>query len=400
MENRSFDHYLGSLRSLEGRADVDGLTGAETNPDPSNNPVASFLLTDFTVEDPPHGWDACHAQWNNGLNDGFVKAHAGANQNDVMGYHRRDQLKTTYALADAYAICDNYFASVMGPTWPNRFYLHGATSNGQKGNVPVIGFDSVFSSLEGAGFTTKNYFHDIAWASGAYFKLSGNSGVENFFTAAAAGTLPNFSIIDPQFFGNGANDDHPDHDIQLGQALINAVHAALGASPQWNRCLLIITYDEHGGFFDHVPPPTTTDERDEFRQLGFRVPTIVAGPYVRRGCTVNTLLEHSSVVRTLMTKFQIPSPNIRATAASDLSSAIDATTLLNPQPAATLPPIVISLSKVFESEKSRQNHHPELWKMAEDGLIPKHLDRRADSDAITMAWLTHAERLGAVKLIA
>src|SRR5688572_27269518 len=118
MENRSFDHYLGALRLLEGH-DSEGLDGTESNPAPDGSDVGVFNLLDFTPADPPHGWDECHAQFNNGANDGFVIAHEGPDQNDVMGYHIREQLPITYALADASAICDHWYASVMGPTWPN-----------------------------------------------------------------------------------------------------------------------------------------------------------------------------------------------------------------------------------------------------------------------------------------
>ncbi|HMY17845.1 MAG TPA: alkaline phosphatase family protein, partial [Polyangium sp.] len=147
MENRSFDHCLGSLRLLEGR-DVIGLAGTEKNPAPNGTFVDVFKLEDFTPADPPHDWDACHNQFNGGKNDGFVLAHAGNNQADVMGYHVREQLPITYALADAHAVCDHWFASVMGPTWPNRFFLHGATSKGQKSNLPVFGFKSIFDVLD------------------------------------------------------------------------------------------------------------------------------------------------------------------------------------------------------------------------------------------------------------
>ncbi|MEO7093628.1 MAG: alkaline phosphatase family protein, partial [Polyangiales bacterium] len=121
MENRSFDHYLGSLRVAENRMDVDGLTGTESNPSASGGTVSVHLLQDFTPEDPPHGWSACHEQWNNGANDGFVKAHEGSSEADVMGYHDRSQLPVTYALADAGVVCNRWFAACLGPTWPNRF---------------------------------------------------------------------------------------------------------------------------------------------------------------------------------------------------------------------------------------------------------------------------------------
>ena len=172
MENRSFDHYLGSRKFLEGRA-VNGLTGTESNPAPSGAPVSVFNLQSYTPADPPHEWLDAHAQWDSGKNDGFVRADAGPTQDQVMGYYRRQQLPTTYALADAFTTCDAYFASVMGPTWPNRFYLHGATSHGVKDATPIPGFISIFDVLTAAGVSNVNYFSDVPWATAAYHKVTG-----------------------------------------------------------------------------------------------------------------------------------------------------------------------------------------------------------------------------------
>jgi phospholipase C len=398
MENRSFDHFLGSLLLMESRL-LDGLRGTEENPAPDGTRVASFKLDDFTPEDPPHTWDAAHQQWNMGMNDGFVVAHAGPSERDVMGYHVREQLPILYALADASAVCDRWFSSLLGPTWPNRFFLHGATSRGITENIPAVGFTSVFQLLKDAGIPAKNYYHDIAWAAGGYFKVDDLATIESFFQDAAAGLLPRFSIIDPQFFGAGANDDHPDHDVQLGQALIASVYNALAQSPHWGQCLFVITYDEHGGFFDHAPPPTTTDDDPRFAQLGFRVPSIVAGPFVRGGCTVSTTFDHVSVIRTLQTRFGIPSLNARAGAASDLSSCIDPALVRAARPRApiTLPRLDVSMSRL-RSRTDGKICHPELWEAAQRGLIPRHLDRRSQGDAITLRVLANAERLGAVRL--
>jgi phospholipase C len=404
MENRSFDHYLGALQLVEGRTDVDGLTGNETNPAPGGATVPVHLLEDFTPADPPHGWDACHAQWNNGANDGFVTEHAGSSEADVMGYHVRTQIPVTYALADAGAICDRWFCSVMGPTWPNRFYLHGATSNGGTGNFPAFGFRSIFDALDDAGVTHRNYFHDVAWATGGYFKLSGNSGIEQFFTDAEAGDLPSVSIIDPGFFGGGANDDHPDHDIRLGQALIASVVNALGASPQWNKCLLIVTYDEHGGFYDHVSPPTTTDERDEFRQLGFRVPSLVVGPTARRGQVVSTQFEHVSVLTTLTKRFGLEPLNARVTATNDLTPCLDPAYLNDPQPAPVMPPVPMSKRAVMQRIAERAalgpppGEHPELAAAIDAMNLPPSLDRRDRPAEVTARFLECAAKVGAVKL--
>jgi phospholipase C len=315
-----------------------------------------------------------------------------------MGYHVREQLKSHYSLADEYVVCDRWFASVMGPTWPNRFYLHGATSGGQKGNSPVFGFKSFFEVIDAAGLTHKNYYHDVAWASGGYFKLNGLGTITQFFQDAANGTLPNYAVIDPQFFGNGANDDHPDHDIQLGQALIAAVYQALAQSPQWEKVLFVVTYDEHGGFFDHVSPPQTVDSNDEFKQLGFRVPALVAGPFVRKGCVVSTPFDHVSVIRTVQRRFGLQSLNARMDATNDLSSCIDPAYIGDPQPPVMIPPVPVSMSKVFRKQPRRISQK-ELWAMAENGLIAPWLDRRSESDAITRSVLEHAARLGAVKLL-
>jgi phospholipase C len=396
MENRSFDHYLGSLSLLEGLT-VDGLTGSETNPDPNGTPVPIFNLLDFTPADPPHGWGACHAQFNNGANDGFVTEHAGPSQNDVMGYHVRSQIPIIYALADAGAICDRYFCSVLGPTWPNRFYLHGASSNGNQSNTPAIGFQSLWPLLDDAGVSNKNYFHDLPWCAGGFLKLSGTSGISTFFSDAAAGTLPNFSIIDPQFFGAGANDDHPDHDIQLGQLLIATIYQALAQGPQWSKCLFVVTYDEHGGFYDHVPPPTTDDQRPEFQQMGFRVPTLVTGPFVKKGCVVSTVLEHSSVLKTLMVKYNLPSLNQRVDAANDLSSVIQPAYLNDPQPPVALPQLSINRSRIL-SRPTAMNHHPELWQAAQRRIIPRHLDRRSKGIGETEHVLRWAQRLGVARV--
>jgi phospholipase C len=264
----------------------------------------------------------------------------------------------------------------------------------------VVGFTSGFNLLDDAGISNVNYYHDLPWCSGGYFKLGGLAGIDAFFADAQAGALPAFSIIDPHFFGDGANDDHPDHNIQLGQVLIGAVYNALAQSPQWGQCLLVITYDEHGGFFDHVPPPAKVDEDPEFSQLGFRVPSIVTGPFARRGCVVSTPFEHVSVARTLRTRFGIPSLNAREAATNDLSSCIDPAFFGRPQPPVVLPAVQLSMSalRAWAARRPRRIEHPELWEAAERGIIPRHLDRRREGDAIFRRVLANAERLGAVRI--
>jgi phospholipase C len=394
MENRSFDHYLGSLRLVEKRAGVDGLTGAESNPAPDGSTVAVHQLETFTPADPPHDWSSCHTQWDDGANDGFVKAHAGADQADVMGYYVRAQLPITYALADQACVCQRWFASVMGPTWPNRFYLHCGTANGMQTNLPVVGLKSVFDQLAAAKVAATNYYHDVAWAAGGYLKLTGTAPVEQFFSAAQAGTLPPFSIVDPQFTGTGANDDHPSHDVRLGQALIASVVAAMAQSPQWPRSLLVITYDEHGGFFDHVPPPTASDATQSFQQLGFRVPAMAIGPTVRAGCVVDDVLEHASVVATVAVKWGLTPLTERAAAASDLSVLLDPLAFTTPHPPPVLPPLMMSRRALAERRaRPEPPAHEELRAALDAHPLPPGLDRRADADAITDRVLAWGEKL-------
>jgi phospholipase C len=401
MENRSFDHYLGSLRLVENRADVDGLRGTETNPSKANGPVAVHRLDTFTPEDPPHGWDACHAQWNGGANDGFVVAHAGASEADVMGYHVRAQIPATYALADAGVICNRWFAGCLGPTWPNRFYLHGATSKGIKSNLPSFGFTSLFDRLAAKGIAATNFYHDVAWATGGYAKLTGLARIESFFEQATSGTLPPFSIIDPAFTGGSANDDHPDHDIRMGQALIASIAKALATSPQWGKCLFVITYDEHGGFYDHVAPPATIDDNADFRQLGFRVPSLVIGGSVRRGCAVDQVFEHSSVAATATKRWGLEPLNARAMAVSDLSPCIDPRRIGDPLPPPVVPPIAISLRELARRQDRARGlapSHPELMQAIGRLAPPRELDRRGEADAIARRVLAWGERLGAVRI--
>lgn len=403
MENRSFDHYLGSLKLVEGRVDIDGLVGTEVNYTANNIAVPVHQLDDFTPEDPPHGWDACHAQWNNGANDGFVKEHEGSSEADVMGYHVRAQLPVTYALADAGVVCNRWFAGCLGPTWPNRFYLHGATSRGIKTNVPALGYRGIFHALADANITGTNYYSDVAWATGGYGKLTGVATIEKFFEDAGAGMLPPFAIIDPAFAGGGANDDHPDHDVRLGQALISTVAAAIAHSPQWDRCLLVITYDEHGGFHDHVPPPATVDANADFQRLGFRVPTIVIGPTVRRGCAIDDQLEHSSVPATVTRRHNLTPLNERASQVKDLSVCIDPSRIGNPLPPPVVPAMTVSRSAVLARQeaarRTQQVSHPELMAAIDAMKLPPSIDRRAETDAIALRVLAWGERLGAIKVV-
>ena len=410
MENRSFDHYLGTLTQdtrYPGKRRPDGLTFGESNPDGKGNLVKVAKLFNYEPKDPPHGWDSCHTQFGGGKNDGFVKEYIARHGDkygpDVMGYYDRSQLPYYYALADHFTLCDRWFASVMGPTWPNRFYLHAGSSGGKKDNTGFTsgGPTTLWERMKQRGFVGKNYMvGPAAWYWGAYpgKLLSSNptAKIAEFFKDCKDGTLPPFSIIDPDFL---TNDDHPSHSVQLGQALMATLISAVMQSPQWSRTLFVITYDEHGGFYDHVAPPKMADDLADFAQVGFRVPTLLIGPTVRQGFVDSTVYDHSSVGATLRTRFGIENTSKRMAAALDISAAIDPKLAKNPAPPpADLPRLSIRMSDLTASLGF--DSQPELTAAVQG--MPRHLiapliDSRSNLER-TLSWLRYGEALGAVTI--
>jgi phospholipase C len=357
LENRTYDHVFGA-RALEGLGG-DGLKAGMSNPDQGGAPIAPYVPTDeeLCVLDPPHGWDASHLQFNAGKMDGFVteyqKDHGSTTIRDSMQYLTRDLNPISWALADKYATCDRWFASVMGPTLPNRAYWHTATSFGLQANAEVLNkfsqgvpVPTIYNLLADAGIDWAYYYGTLAVVSllgapGPYqLDLGPTDGTGHvrrfgdadlpggqFFTDAAAGKLPPVVYIDPSF---SENDDHPPVHPIRAQSLISSVYTALAKSPQWKNCLLVVTYDEHGGFYDHVPPPTITSDDtlakfgvDGFQQLGFRVPAMVIGPYVKENYVSSVQLDHTSALKHLQNELGLPALNSRMDAANDLSDCID-----------------------------------------------------------------------------
>jgi phospholipase C len=354
LENRSYDHALGSRKLLEGRHG-DGLTAEMANRDLGGAPVGVYEapVGALCVLDPPHTWEPSHAQWNEGANDGFLAQYqleTGMPVTDVMAYLTRPMIPVTHALADAYTSCDRWFSSVMGPTLPNRGFWYAATSFGYKTNEEVI---AQFNAVPAPTIFNRLHDRQVDWAyySGPLTIISmlGNSGPNQlditgkirkfaayatqpddhhgqFFEDAAAGVLPPVVYIDPFF---GQNDDHPPAHPIVAQALIAATYRALAASPQWKNCMLVITYDEHGGFFDHVAPPQVRDDTLErygvggFDQLGFRVPALVIGPYAKQGHVSSVTYDHTSALKQLQHAFALDPLNARMDAANDLADCVD-----------------------------------------------------------------------------
>lgn len=414
MENRTFDHYFGHLSLEQGRDDVDGLRPGMSNPDLEGVPVEPFYLEEGCSEDPPHGWDSSHEQWNGGVNDGFVRQHSedvGAEEGrKVMGYYREADLSVHHAIARSGALCQKWFASVMGPTWPNRIYGHAAQSQGMKSNdFPdnpdgAFGFTcrTIWDQLTEAGISWAYYYSDLPFL--ALFGTMAEEAtdrfrpLERYFEDAAAGTLPQVVWVDPAF---SLNDDHPPHHVGLGQMFVATVFQALASSPHWERSLFVLTYDEHGGFFDHVPPPTIADDRaDEgFDQLGFRVPSFVAGPFVKEGHVSETVYDHTSWIKQTQRMFDLPPLTLRNEAANDLQDLIDEDRLARNEPR---PPPKLPVVEVTEEELDAACRVPiddDLHRAADRGWIPAHLDRRPLRRQLLQEIGARAERLGVGRIV-
>lgn len=414
MENRSFDHYFGALSLEEGRTDVDGLTTAITNVHPDGGAAAPYLEQEhYCLEDPPHGWSSVHAQWNEGAMDGFVTEYrdsgaAGDSCRRVMGYFNRSTLGPLYALADGSALCQRWFCSVLGPTWPNRLYSHAATSGGATGND--FGDDrsmpTIYQRLDAAGIPWVDYAGNAPFLAlfPGHFDAARFFPLEDFVNDATNGALPPLTIVEPIY---GRNDDHPPTHPKAGEILISQVYNALVAGPHRDRFLLIVTYDEHGGFADHVAPPEVPDERaaEGFGRLGVRVPSVVIGPWVKRGHVSSTVYDHTSILAFLEHLWELEPLAARDAAANDLMDLIDTEAVAAGTPHAPidLPPVEATDEEIYAEEcvgegitrdAAGPTHQPELEQLL-DAMPQRHpADRRADTDAIYERMLQQAEAAG------
>jgi phospholipase C len=391
-ENRSFDHYFGSYRGVRGFSDQ---SAAFQQPYPGDtaNPPAGVLLPfhlDTTktnaacTHDITHDWVPQHQSWNDGAMDGFVTSRLAINTNDAvlaMGYYTRADLPYYYAVADAFTLCDNYCCSVIGPTDPNRLYSMAASidPDGKNGGpllqtlvtnrsafFGTLTYTTMPEQLETRGISWKVYtspdqnilnglFSDNILS---YFKnfqdpastLYQNAFVPQFPTDfvsdALSGNLPQVSWV----IASVIDSDHPPSPSLFGENTLSAIVAALIANPgSWAKTVLFATYDENGGFFDHVPPvvapagtageyvtaPAVPDPTVAGNPaisgpigLGFRVPMLVISPFSRGGFVSSDLFDHTSMLRFLETRFGAEVPNLsawRRSTVGDMTSAFNFT---------------------------------------------------------------------------
>jgi phospholipase C len=404
MENRSFDHVFGDLSLSEDQA-VDGLVAGLSNDLPDGTPVAPFPVESYCPADPPHTWEASHTAFADGANSGFVQACYDEYQNaddarQVMAYQSRAHMPASYALADAYCLCERWFSSVLTSTWPNRLYLHGAQSEGATANVlPEAGFFSmptIWDRLDDAGIAWAYYYTSLPYIS-LFRRFDTRSELQEvgaFFDACTRGVLPPVCMVDPPF---GVGDDHPPAKPAMGQVFLASIHQALATSPLWEKVLLVVVYDEAGGFFDHVPPGTAPDDRaaDGFGQLGFRVPAIVAGPWVKPGVS-DIPFDHTSVLAHIERMFGLPPLTARDAAANDLTALLDADRMAanDPYDPAILPTVAISTLDLVDTCRTAAT--VDTGQRELEAIVPCHLDRRPDLPETWRRLVDTAVALGVV----
>jgi phospholipase C len=364
MENRSFDHMLGAMKETNPR--VNGLSGNETNPDVNGNPVKVQKKAAFQGQfshDPDHHFAGVDLQIFGGNMapnrqpnmQGFVKSYAtqGTTPQEsqaIMYYFTPQQLPILNVLATQYALFNGWFASIPGPTLCNRAFAHYGTSFGNVDmNIfyvtdPIL---SVYARLNNAGHSSKVYYYDQQSSSLEVPNLLENEpqlfGVySDFVKDAAAGKLPQYSFIEPNYSDHPgpdggqvlASDQHPDHNVKAGERFIAMVYNVIRTNPDlWKSTLLLVVYDEHGGFYDHVVPPpckgvdglagkppyvakpaaTGTGMPFNFDRLGVRVPAIAISPWIAKGMIVpgpedpdparRRVFEHASIPATVTNHF-------------------------------------------------------------------------------------------------
>ena len=308
MENRSFDHLFGWLPNADGRQD--GLIYY----DPAGEPHPTRALApDFTVcghPDPDHSYVGGRVQYNDGQMDGFLRS--GSNDDYAIGYYVEEDRPFYNALARNYTALDQCFCSILGPTFPNRLFLHAAQTDRLSNDTTLTTMPTIWDGLAAAGVSHTYYFSNLPFLGLWGLKYQGISRpYAQFLADAAVGSLPAVSFVDPRFTvtddGTG-NDDHPHADVRAGDAFLADTFLAVAKGPAWPNTIFIVTYDEWGGFFDHVAPPRATapnavdpDVVDGKALLGLRVPAVVASPFSRGDAdspSVNHLVfDHTSILK-------------------------------------------------------------------------------------------------------
>ncbi|HUI49026.1 MAG TPA: alkaline phosphatase family protein [Acidimicrobiia bacterium] len=355
MENHSFDGRFGMLGRGDGfKLDANGRP-LDANPMPDGRLLRAFHMPSTCQLNgaPGQNWIASHTAFDNGRNDGFVRASGPV----AMGYWDKSDIPFYYGLAGTFPLLDRYFCSVQAQTYPNRRFLIAGTASGvvstSTSNLdkfrPANG--TILDRLHRYGISWRNYFSDLP---GTAVILKNTStyasnlvSIDQFYRDATAGSLPAVSYVDPRFNNDPAESEENPDDIAYGENFVSKVVNAVFNSPNWKDTVLIYTYDEHGGYYDHVPPPraikpdniapgvdVTEHITGAYDHYGFRVPTVIVSPYAKRNYVSSVVHDHTSVMKLIETKWNLGALTYRDANASDLLDSLD----LEAAPAFAEPP--------------------------------------------------------------
>ena len=356
MENRSFDHMLGSLKAVNPA--IDGYIDSDpfTNPDATNNAVKPQALAEFQGQlnpDPDHHFPAVDVQIYGGQTgngrvanmQGFVTSYYHQRQDvghsqKIMYYFKQTDLPVLTTLALQFAVFNRWFASIPGPTICNRAFAHYGTSFGRVDMDPfdvIEPIKSIYTRLVTATpkHSAKVYYYDTSSSTIEVANLLQHQTevfgtYPQFLSDCDKGLLPDYSFVEPNYSDHDtdegeevASDQHPDHDVQAGEQLIAEVYMHIKNGPNWANTALLVVYDEHGGIFDHVVPPACkpdkfhstqvdpgTGQPFQFDRLGVRVPAILISPWIPRGTVVDRVFDHASIPATISKFFLDGSPDV------------------------------------------------------------------------------------------
>jgi phospholipase C len=290
---------------------------------------------------PGQNWVASHTSYAGGRNDGFVKASGPV----AMGYWDETDIPFYYGLARAFPLCDRYFCSTLAQTYPNRRFLIAGTASGiVTTNISnITKFEppngTIFDRLHAHGISWRDYSTDlpgvavIAKTASSYGKNL--SPIAQFHADAAAGTLPALSFVDPRFATDPGESEENNDDISYGENFVAKVVNSVFNSPNWKNTVLIYTYDEHGGYYDHVPPPPALKPDNippgadspgitgAYDRYGFRVPTVIVSPFAKKDYISHQVHDHTSILKLIETKWNLGALTYRDANASNLLDSLD-----------------------------------------------------------------------------
>jgi phospholipase C len=343
MENRSFDHFLGWLPNADGRQA--GLVYYDRAGQPHSTHDLAPDYQGCAHPDPDHSYKGGREEYDGGKADGWLRA--GSNDVYSIGYYDQDDLAFTARAAREFITFDRYFPAILSETFPNRIYQHAGQTDRISNTPQPSTLPTIWDRLAEKGLRGRYYYSDLPFLGLWGAKYVGISHlISDFFADAASGKLPEVAFVDGQYAqeatGTG-NDDHPHGDIRNGEDFMNKVYAAVARSPQWRDTVLVINFDEWGGFFDHVPPPIapisaiTRAAGDVDGRLGFRVPAMLISPWSRKGRVSHRQYDHTSVLRMIEWNWGLAPLSIRDAIANNMADELDFTNVDDDPPSFAVP---------------------------------------------------------------